>query len=213
MQKLTRTSMDRFLKSQATDSRVLEIGVPGGAGYAHFFPNHTTLDINPERKPDVVGDIYELPFPDASFPTIVMIEVLEHLTEPSRALTEIYRVLTPGGTLILTTRFLAPPHDTPHDYFRFTSFGLEYLLRDWQDVQVVPDLNTMQTLGTLFQRLAYQTEVRGGKIVKGLIILCAQIFSRLNWFIKREYGDIKRSEPLHTGLLVSGYHVVARKSK
>ena len=105
MQKLTRISMDKFLATQATDARVLEIGVPGGAGYGHFFPNHTTLDIDPARKPDLVGDIYHLPFPDGSFPVVVMIEVLEHLQEPARALEEVARVLKPGGKLILTTRF------------------------------------------------------------------------------------------------------------
>src|SRR3989344_3845528 len=136
MQKLTRISMDRFLREHATDARVLEIGVPAGVGYGHYFPKHTTLDINSARNPDIVGDINELPFADASFPVAVMIEVLEHLAEPARALAEGYRVLEPGGTLLLTTRFLAPPHDAPRDYVRFTSFGLEYLLREWNEVNI-----------------------------------------------------------------------------
>src|SRR5580700_9097763 len=210
MKKLTRTAMDKFLTTQTTTERVREIGVPG-ADYGHFFPNHTTLDIDSARKPDVVGDIYKLPFPDASWPVIVMIEVLEHLQEPARALAEVERVLEPGGKLILTTRFLGPMHDIPHDYFRFTYYGLKYLLRDWEDVEVRADLTTMETLGTFFQRLAYQTDVRGGKITKGIFILSAQIASRLNWLIKKEYGDIKRTTPLEGGVLASGYHVIAYK--
>ena len=102
-------------------------------------------------------------------------------------------------------------HDVPHDYFRFTYYGLTYLLRDWEQVEVHADLTTMETMGTFFQRLAYQTDMRGGKITKGLLILCAQIFSRLNWLIKKEYGNITRTVPLEGGLLASGYHVVAHK--
>lgn len=211
MQKLTRIAMDRFLAAHATNEPVLEIGVPGGGGYARFFPKHTTLDIDPARKPDVVGDIYRLPFADASWDTVVMIEVLEHLTDPAAAIEEVKRVLRPGGTLILTTRFLGPMHDIPHDYFRFTYYGLKHLFREWQDVEVRADLTTMETLGTFFQRLAYQTRVRGGKLTKAAFIFCAWGCSKLNWLIKEEYGNITRTVPLEGGVLASGYYVVARR--
>jgi hypothetical protein len=37
-------------------------------------------------------------------------------------------VLRPGGVLILEFTQMVPLHDAPHDYFRFTRFGAEYLL-------------------------------------------------------------------------------------
>lgn len=211
MQKLTRISMERFLAAQKTDQKVLEIGVPGGIGYAKYFPNHTTLDIDPARNPDIVADVYKLPFPDNSWPAVVMIEVIEHLTDPAVALAEVSRVLEPGGKLILTTRFLGPMHDIPHDYFRFTYYGLKHLLREWRDVSVRADLRTMETMGTFFQRLAFQTDVRGGRFTKLLFFAAARLFANLDWVIKKEYGDIKRSVPLEGGVLASGYHVVAYK--
>jgi SAM-dependent methyltransferase len=114
-----------------------------------IFPNRTTVDIDPARKPDVVADAHALPFPDASFELVLCTEVLEHLVNPPQAIAEMYRVLTPGGTLILTTRFVYPLHDAPHDYFRFTRFGLEKLLEHWSDVSITPELSTMATLGCL----------------------------------------------------------------
>jgi ubiquinone/menaquinone biosynthesis C-methylase UbiE len=45
------------------------------------------------------GSVYRLPFPDASFDCVIISEVLEHLHEDARALTEISRVLKPGGVL------------------------------------------------------------------------------------------------------------------
>jgi SAM-dependent methyltransferase len=43
-----------------------------------------------------------LPFPAEHFDHVVMLAVLEHLTEPEQVLREALRVLAPGGSLIMT---------------------------------------------------------------------------------------------------------------
>ncbi|MBT1072569.1 class I SAM-dependent methyltransferase [Pelotalea chapellei] len=47
------------------------------------------------------GSLYDLPFADASFDTVLFSEVIEHLDDPERALAEIFRVLRPGGRVII----------------------------------------------------------------------------------------------------------------
>jgi SAM-dependent methyltransferase len=44
-----------------------------------------------------------LPFEDAAFDTVLSFQVLEHIADPSLYLSEIRRVLTPGGRLVLAT--------------------------------------------------------------------------------------------------------------
>ena len=50
----------------------------------------------------VVGSVLEIPFPDNTFDVVVCTEVIEHTPNPRQAVTELCRVLKPGGILILT---------------------------------------------------------------------------------------------------------------
>jgi ubiquinone/menaquinone biosynthesis C-methylase UbiE len=49
-----------------------------------------------------VASVYELPFADASFDVALAHAVLQHLSEPLRALKELRRVLTPGGLVAVS---------------------------------------------------------------------------------------------------------------
>ena len=51
--------------------------------------------------------IVRLSYPDGSLDLLVHSDVLEHVPEPSRALSEAARVLAPGGTMLMTVPFFA----------------------------------------------------------------------------------------------------------
>jgi SAM-dependent methyltransferase len=69
-----------------------------------------------------------LPFRSGSFDTVLALSVLTYLREPSLLPREAARVLRPGGVLLLEATQMAPLHDEPHDYFRFTRFGARHLV-------------------------------------------------------------------------------------
>jgi SAM-dependent methyltransferase len=77
---------------------------------------------------DVWGDGGRLPFRDQSIDTLLALEVLEHVPDPNLLLAEFARVLKPDGTLLLTVPFLAPLHQMPFDYYRYTPPGISSLL-------------------------------------------------------------------------------------
>jgi SAM-dependent methyltransferase len=79
-------------------------------------------------RPDFYYDGVRLPFDDASFDTVLSVEVLEHTPEPQRLIGEMARVLKPDGTLILSAPFSFRLHEEPHDYFRYTSHGMREML-------------------------------------------------------------------------------------
>lgn len=67
------------------------------------------------------------PRPETTYPVVICTEVLEHLTDPRRALANLRALTAPGGRLVLTTPFAFPLHMEPYDYFRYTPFVLEAL--------------------------------------------------------------------------------------
>lgn len=78
-------------------------------------------------RPGVFGDAQRLPFLDASFDRVALLDVLEHLPRPDEALQEAARVLRPGGAVLIHVPFAYPLHDRPFDFWRLTEHGLAAL--------------------------------------------------------------------------------------
>jgi len=93
-------------------------------GASYFCVDKWVDDPVPDAKLDVqaLGSIA-----DGSFDTVFCSQVLEYVPEPDKALRECFRVLKPGGTLVLSAPFAIGIHDAPRDLFRFTPFGLRDL--------------------------------------------------------------------------------------
>jgi ubiquinone/menaquinone biosynthesis C-methylase UbiE len=101
--------------------------------------NYKILDKLADYKPDIVGDIHNLPLPDASVDAVICIAVLEHVEEPLQAIKEIYRVLKPGGFCYIYVPFLYYYHPMKgyyQDFYRFTYDGVKYLVKDFKQVEI-----------------------------------------------------------------------------
>jgi SAM-dependent methyltransferase len=88
-----------------------------------------TLDLWPRSEDTTyVGDIQDMHMiEDERYDAALCFEVLEHISNPGRAVREIYRILRPGGVAIISVPHLSRLHDEPHDYYRFTKYGLRHL--------------------------------------------------------------------------------------
>jgi SAM-dependent methyltransferase len=105
------------------------------------------------RNLDIVGDLAHLPLVQGQFDAVLCTQVLEHVPEPSRVLAELHRVLKPGARLYLSAPQSWHQHQKPHDYYRFTSYGLRFLLG-----QAGFRIEQMRPMGGYFWFLAFQLQ-------------------------------------------------------
>jgi SAM-dependent methyltransferase len=89
---------------------------------------------------DAVGDLAALPFRSGVFDAALNIVTLEHVREPARVVQEIARVLKPHGRLLIAAPHQWEEHQEPHDYYRYTRYGLRYLLEraGFEGIEVEP---------------------------------------------------------------------------
>lgn len=133
------------------EGRVLDFGC-GSRPYETLFTrasSYTGVDIqvsghdHRDSKVDVFWDGSTLPFNDASFDAVVCFEVLEHVFDIDRVLSEIRRVLKPGATFMLSIPFAWDEHEAPYDFARYTSYGMRHVLeRRGFAIEVLKKTNT-----------------------------------------------------------------------
>ena len=68
-----------------------------GCGYLNREKGAIGLDIDAACKPNVQGDIQDLPFKDESFDVVNAVHVLEHVPNIVKTFNEVWRVLKPNG--------------------------------------------------------------------------------------------------------------------
>jgi SAM-dependent methyltransferase len=102
---------------------------------------------------NAICTLANLPFPDATFEAVLCTQVLEHVAEPQLVLCEIARVLKPNGRLFLSAPQSWHQHQKPHDYYRYTSFGLRYLFQ-----RAGLEMESIENMGGYFWFLAFQLQ-------------------------------------------------------
>lgn len=157
-------------------------------------------------KTTFTGDIQRLDMvKDNIYDSAICIEVLEHVPEPASAVATIQRILKPGGVAVISVPHLSRLHDLPHDYFRFTEYGLRYLLG-----QAGLEIVSIRPKGGLLSFLAHQLSTILLAVAWSLPPLKAPLLFMNRWFLA--VGAFHADRLLGTAAtLPQGYIVVARK--
>ncbi len=165
-------AMRRFSRQFRQHQRVLDIGC-GHKPYQKFFRcEYIGLDPLSKVQPDIVANAWDVPLPENHVDGIILNQALEHIAKTDQTIQEIYRVLKPGGIIIVTVPHAMKNHSTalpakdapvqnfnrerePYwrvDYYRFTKYGLIYAFRKFRITGVD---ETTGYFGTLFQLMNY----------------------------------------------------------
>lgn len=137
--------------------------------------DYKILDAVPDYHPDIVGDIHHLPFTNGSVDAIICIAVLEHVENPFKAMSEIHRVLKPGGFCFIYVPFLFYYHAERgyyKDFWRYTEDGVRQMSKAFSTLELAGVRGALETwiklspLGrfTPFLRCAHILDRLTGKI-------------------------------------------------
>lgn len=194
---------------------VLDIGC-GNKPYQNLFSNritsYTGCDVvqSSLNCVDVICPSTALAFNDESFDTVFTTQVIEHVEDPFKMIAEAKRVLKSNGVIILSAPFTWELHEEPYDFYRYTKYGLEHMLKEagFSVVQIKANGGKWAALVQMNINIIYSSFNQKGifnKILKGLFINLrfTSLLNRLGRWLDTKY---------HDELLTLNYVVVARKN-
>ena len=99
---------------------------------AHYWVN---IDLIAHNGATCVADAHQIPLADSSCDLVINQAVLEHVLDPGQVVSEMRRVLRPGGCIYCEVPFLQPYHPSPMDFQRYTLDGIRQLFQDWEELE------------------------------------------------------------------------------
>jgi hypothetical protein len=121
---------------------------------------------------------------------------------------EAFRILRSGGYLVLNVPWQWWIHEAPYDYFRYTPYGLNYLLKKagFTDIVVEP-------LGGFFTMLVLKLNYFSLRFILGPAPVRFLIRSilRMGWFVGQKCAPFLDHLDRNWQLESNAYYVTARK--
>jgi 2-polyprenyl-3-methyl-5-hydroxy-6-metoxy-1,4-benzoquinol methylase len=189
----------------------------GEAPYREFFLNYAERYVAVdwavsyhEVKADIIANLNDpLPIENEVADTVTCLSVLEHLQQPQTLINEAFRILkSGGGVMVLQVPWQWLIHEAPHDYFRYTPYGLELMFRQagFVDILIEPQAGFFTTI---VLKLNYFTHrlIRGRRVVQWLL----RFTFGIGWFVGQTLAPILDKLDNDWALESSGYFVTARK--
>lgn len=99
---------------------------------------YVAVDLRITPLVNIAANAERLPFADGQFDLVLCTQMLEYVPIPGNVLSEAYRVLRPGGILMLSVPSMAL-RDADEDRWRFWPAAIRQLLSSFREVEVVPE--------------------------------------------------------------------------
>ena len=190
---------------------LLDVGA-GDVPYREQFAGRVNLyhTLDHEKRTDDIdfeSDAQDMSgvVPNDRYDTMLLLEVLEHVSNPFRVVSELFRGLRPGGKVILSVPHLSRLHEEPYDFYRYTHYGLRHLFEGagFDVVELIPR-------GGLFCFLGHQVSTTLICSTWHLPVIKQLVFFLNRWLVVHPCFWLDR----HTDskkLFALGYVLVARK--
>jgi len=206
--------------------RILDIGAGDRKAQELLGENSdfVSIDIIPRDRPTVVADAHYLPFKDGIFDAALGRALIEHVRDTEQVVSEVSRVLRPGGLFMFSAPFIYPIHDAV-DYHRFTIYSIRALAES-HGFEIVRLTSTGGYFGILAQHIFQglqlirdHIDARFEKkpIVRGIFRFFSDLFGMIIYLpfhlfkrFDRRYRKIAQKEQGRIPF-VKGYGMIFRK--
>lgn len=208
---------DEFLQKYAANYKgtLYDLGC-GEAPYKDFFLQYANKYVGVDwsssihnAKADLAADLNKLlPIASNTADTVVSLSVLEHLCEPQNMINEAFRILKPGGHIIAHVPWQWWIHEAPHDYFRYSPYGLKYIFEKAGFVDVC-----VEAICGFFSMMVLKINYFSLRLIKGPLLLRGFIRALLFpvWYIGQWLAPGLDKFDKNWQLESAGYNVIARK--
>lgn len=190
--------------------KFLDIGC-GDMPYKDLILSHVeqydTLDIE-ERANGVkfIGSAENMDMIESeTYDTAACFEVLEHVPDPFQAVNEIKRILKKDGIAIISVPHLSRLHEEPHDYYRYTHYGMKYILES-KGFEILET----KTTGSILSFLGHQISTLAVGLVWHIKIIKSITFFFNKWLCVLPCYYLDKTL-LKNSVFPLGYIFVARK--
>ena len=122
----------QLFNHKGSNTRILNVG----GGPFRYSDRELTMNIRPFYNVDCVGDGHDIPFANNTFDSVICVAVLEHVHNPEKVVSEMIRVLKPGGILYAEVPYIFFFHGYPNDYKRYTREGMKRLFGETEGLDI-----------------------------------------------------------------------------
>jgi SAM-dependent methyltransferase len=192
---------------------VLDIGC-GNKPYEAWFAGKITSYIGCDlvqsdgQRVDIICPANAIPLGNASKDTVFSTQVIEHVADHAGLLREASRILRPGGYAIISGPMYWEHHEEPYDFFRFTRYGFEHLLRE-AGLEVSEIMANGGKWALTGQALQNNLRSSFGSTKKRRILKGFYTLFRLKWIINAFFAWLDKADPDYSTTL--NWVVVGRK--
>lgn len=164
-----------------------------------------------DSVPDVYGDALSLPLAAESFDVVILIDVLEHISDTQQLLQQIHQVLKPGGKAIIALPFLYPIHDAPRDFVRLTKYGIEdFAVRTGFDLERCEPIGSPLVTSAFLLNVALVKTAINWFSQKSPCVLIS-IFFPLIILFNNVFAKLISQLEIDDGFMANSYQVILRK--
>ncbi len=193
---------------------LLDIGC-GNKPYKSFFENklnsYTGCDIiqSDRNEVDIICPATEIPLPDNVKDTVFSTQVIEHVADHRKLLSEAFRILKPGGSIIVSGPMAWEHHEEPYDFFRFTKYGFEWIFSEagFVDIEIKGNGGKWAMVGQLTlnsMRSSFEKKSVMRKVLSGVYLIF-----RVKWIINALFSWLDKVDKDYSATL--NFVVTAKK--